>query len=144
MEKDIDENYSIFSNGSVFSKRRNKFLKIFRNTKKYSCVELYCKNFRVHRLVAEYFIPNPNNYTQVNHIDGNKDNNDVNNLEWCNNRMNAIHYYKSKTPGVNITKSKTYYTRIYLNGGHVYLGTFKTLDEANNAYANALAQHTST
>lgn len=144
MEKDIDENYSIFSNGNVFSKRRNKLLKTFHNTKKYPCVELYCKNFRVHRLVAEHFIPNPHNYNQVNHIDGNKDNNDVSNLEWCSNRMNVIHYYKSKTPGIHITKSKTYYTRIYLNGEHVYLGTFKTLEEATNAYTSALAQHTST
>lgn len=143
MEKELGANYLIFSDGRVYSKKKNKFLKPFYNTNRYLCVDIYKKNERIHRLVAEKFIPNPNNYNQVNHIDGNKDNNDVSNLEWCSNRMNVTHYFKSTSPGVTITKSNTYYTRIYINGKNVYLGTFKTLEQANNAYSNALAQHIS-
>lgn len=49
------------------------------------------KTFLVHRLIAQKFIPNPDNLPQVNHIDGNKDNNHVNNLEWVDNQTNTDH-----------------------------------------------------
>ena len=52
------------------------------------------KTFSVHRLVAELYVDNPNNYPFVNHIDGNKLNNHYTNLEWCNNSQNLIHAYK--------------------------------------------------
>ncbi len=47
----------------------------------------------IHRLVAESFLENPTNYTEVNHIDGNKENNSIQNLEWCNRSENALHAY---------------------------------------------------
>lgn len=52
-----------------------------------------CKKYkmRIHRLVAMAFLPNINNYEQVNHINGNKSDNRVENLEWCSNSMNIEH-----------------------------------------------------
>ena len=58
-------------------------------------IEQEKRSYRVHREVAKAFIPNPEKLPQVNHRDGNKDNNSVNNLEWVTNQENAIHAIKN-------------------------------------------------
>lgn len=67
-------------------------------TAKYYKVKLYngdrtFKSVPVHRLVAEIFIGNPNNYAEINHIDGNPKNNHVSNLEFCTKEQNVKHAY---------------------------------------------------
>lgn len=71
-----------------------------KNSKGYRQVQLNShgkfQSFRIHRLVAEAFIPNPKNLPQVNHKDEDKGNNHVNNLEWCDNLYNCRYGTKSK------------------------------------------------
>ncbi len=91
------ESYLISINGDVFSTKRNKYLtKSFNGgyAKVIIKVNGVSHNKLVHRLVAQAFIPNPENKPQVNHKDGDKSNNNVFNLEWCTASENNIHAHK--------------------------------------------------
>lgn len=92
--KGYEGRYSIDRDGNIYSHRRNKIMKD-RKLKKYRGIALCdgegSKNFRVHRLVAIAFIPNPDNKPDVNHKDCNGSNNNMHNLEWCTKKENMRH-----------------------------------------------------
>lgn len=86
------ENYEVTTTGEVFNIKTGRVLKAGKNTNGYLQVQL-CKNgkrkaFLVHRLVAEAFIPNPQNLPCINHKDETPLNNCMNNLEWCSYEYN--------------------------------------------------------
>ena len=91
----IDNDYSVTNTGLIFSHRRKKYLKQWNRGKGYLAVQIKGKTYSVHRLVAKAFLKNPNNYTEVNHKDGNKHNNDISNLEWISHQENMKHAGKS-------------------------------------------------
>ena len=104
--------YSVSNLGRVKNNDTDKVLKGYADYKGYQRVCIHCrgerirKDLKVHRLVAEAFVPNPDNKPQVNHIDGNKQNNAASNLEFCTNQENQLHAYFEPTCDIEILKSQ--------------------------------------
>lgn len=87
--------YAATVDGKIYSLYSHKFLSDNKKLGEYKSVTLCEDGIRkektIHRLIALAFIPNPNEYPVVNHIDGNKHNNSVSNLEWCTYKDNVKH-----------------------------------------------------
>lgn len=88
-------NYAITEQGEVYNSKTKKYLKHSTSNTGYLTVYVDGKNRLLHRLLAETFIPNPDNLPCVNHKDGNKLNNNLSNLEWCTYGDNEKHAYKT-------------------------------------------------
>lgn len=107
--KDYEGYYQISNYGRLKSFKVDSKGKIMKLTNKYGdylSIVLQGKgkpkrSVRIHRLVAEAFIPNPDNLPEINHKDGNKQNNKVDNLEWVTHRENTVHSMKILHPNSN-------------------------------------------
>lgn len=141
----FDGIYSVSNYGEVRNNKTGRLMKPIKNEKGYLRVGLTnngkLKCMRVHRLVAQAFIPNPDNKPEVNHIDFNKENNCVSNLEWVTNQENTQYSVcnrkfpgqrkkrNNKTGERNISHYNGFYVvRIY---GKKYVSkSFKNIDDA--------------
>lgn len=114
--------YWVDNLGNVYNARKR--LKTYFTREGYECLKLTKDGVRssptVHRLVATTFIPNPDNKEEINHIDGDKSNNRVDNLEWCTSSENKRHaldtglkIYNKPTTGLKMGKGSRYHNVSY-------------------------------
>lgn len=117
------DSYQVSNRGRVKNKKRKNILKPKISPDGYLRVGLskdgHQKFYYIHRLVAQTFIPNPDNKPQVNHINRNKQDNHLWNLEWCTARENQVHRFKYNSNNDNkkygtlikcVTTNKIYYS----------------------------------
>ena len=132
-------NYEIYKNGDIFNTKTNfKLCGTIENNgyRRFSLSNKdgKRKNMRHHRLLAQTFLENPNNYKQVDHIDNNKLNNNLENLRFCSQSLNSTNreHYSHKKNGapekrfkyVNWHKrDKQWEGNIAVNGKNIYIGT---------------------
>lgn len=94
-----------FIKGKILTKSENEkgyyFVTLIKNSKR--------KMIMIHQLVARAFIKNPNGFKYVNHIDENRKNNCVNNLEWCNNYYNQLYSKGKPVKGTHLRSGKCLY-----------------------------------
>ncbi|MBO7526481.1 MAG: HNH endonuclease [Clostridia bacterium] len=134
--KDYENLYEISNFGVIRKVKTKRPLKVFYRTNGYYTTSL-CKNYKVtmiylHRIIAETFIPNPNNLPCINHKDGNKTNNDLSNLEWCTYSDNNRHAYET---GLKNCKKVAQYD-IDGNLINIYNSVINASKETNISQAN--------
>lgn len=136
--------YSVDTNGNVYSHpdrsnhKERKKIKGFIMDNGYVYVYLYKNSkrntYKVHRLVAETFLENKENKKQVNHKDGDKTNNCVNNLEWCTQSENQRHAFKNGLNKGNFGTTNGMHKAVeqyYKNGN--YIISWETMTSASKA-----------
>lgn len=123
MENQVNilSNHIIYSDGKLYNRKTKKYRKWSTNNSGYLFVAIAENgkliNVLQHRLLAESFIPNPENKKEVNHINGNKHDNCLSNLEWCTHSENIKHAYDTglkKKPHKKVidTLTKTVYESV--------------------------------
>ena len=121
----FEERYDVTSSGHVVNLANNTNLTPILNPNGYLKVGLATgdgksKQVSIHRLVAEHFLPNPYGYKQVNHKNGDKTDNSVENLEWCSCLQNTHHAFKTNLrPGYMSADDKKHYLGRVLAGEQV-------------------------
>jgi hypothetical protein len=140
--KDIDGTngmYRVSNFGNIYSVFAERILKKNVSNRGYERVTINRKQVSVHRIVSSHFLEKKQNKEIVNHINGIKTDNRVENLEWVTSRENTIHYLSDKPiKEIKLKKCTRYEKWIFINGKSRRIGRFKTREEAHNAYNKLL------
>lgn len=137
--------YKVTKSGKVYSYRQGNMLKplsVVLDSSGYPIVKLYDdtnkkRTITVHRIIADTFIPNPNNLECINHKDENKTNNSVENLEWCTKAYNNCYGNKAVKIGLKLRESnpnKRQVNQIDDNGN--IINTYQSIREAARQLGN--------
>lgn len=144
------EKYTINIFGEIKNIKTGRILKNTKNSDGYYKTALsqngVMKYFKIHRLIAQHFLPNPGNKPIVDHKDNDKKNNSIDNLRWSSNQENCRNTVKQKNTssiykGVSwYAKSKKWRAQI-CNKTKIRLGYYLTEEEAGKAYDKYIIDH---
>ena len=138
MEVEDYPNYLIYPDGRVQNKKTKRYLKQQKKKNKYLfvvvCKDGKPKNYNIHRLVAEHYIPNPDKKSCVDHINRDRTDNRIENLRWTTMSENGQNRGTQKNNNSTRVKNISYYNDSYRYlktiRGKIYRKCFKTLKEA--------------
>lgn len=125
----LDNKYKVTEDGKIINAKTNRVLHQYKGKNGYLICQFGGKTRLVHRVILSAFIPQPKEKEFVNHIDGNKSNNSLNNLEWCTRGENMKHAYShnlKSSKGENNGRCKLlksdvdYIRKVYIRGDHEY------------------------
>ena len=136
--------YKVTRKGNIYSYKQGNLLKplsVVLDSSGYPIVKLYNnkigKTIAVHRIVADTFIPNPNHLECINHKDENKQNNSVENLEWCTKAYNNCYGNKAVKIGLKLRESNPLKRRVnQLDDNGIIVNTFISIRDAARSLGN--------
>lgn len=140
----FDENYLVNKLGQIYSVKRKRILTPYNdNNKGYLHIDLGRVTYKAHRVILQTFKPIVDfKKRQVNHINNDKKDNRLENLEWSDQRDNMNKRMRSKKYGIYFRKSRNrYIARIKINNKNINIGDFKNKEEAYAAFKKAYFNH---
>lgn len=129
-------NYYITKDGRVFNSKKGTYLKKQIDRDGYEIITIRRKTYKIHRLICEAYLDNPENKPTVHHIDGNKMNNTIENLTWATyTEQNSLKQHAKKLvvrQNIQKTAKNSYRIHVKYKGHDYYAGTHKSLTIALN------------